>query len=166
MFKNINMNEDAILYELSTKSPIGFLHKEVIQITSKGINYTNTGLASAVAKENIFVPYDQIAAVEVLKILLGIQVNFIITSTSGKKLRLQQVDKEQADRAKEIIYEAQKKSINSNLKNANTQEINNSNNSSEKIDVADQLLKLSNLKDAGIISQEEFDNQKKKLLGL
>ena len=160
------MNEDNILYELTTRSAVGFLHKEVIQITEKGINYTNTGLASAVAKENIFVPYDQIAAVEVLKILLGLQVNFIITSTSGKKLRLQQVDREQAERAKEIIYEAQKKSINSNLKNSSPPDNSTTINNSDKIDIADQLLKLSNLKDAGIISQEEFDSQKKKLLSL
>ena len=158
------MNEDNILYELSTRSPVGFLHKEVIQITSKGINYTNSGLASAVAKENIFVPYDQIAAVEVLKILLGLQVNFIITSTSGKKLRLQQVDKEQAERAKEIIYEAQKKALNDKLRN--TSSVDNSFSSNNPtIDVADQLLKLSKLKESGIITQDEFEMQKKKLLG-
>ena len=159
------MNEDNILYELSTRNVVGFLHKELIQITEKGVVFTNTGLASAIAKESIFIPYDQIAAVEVLKLFLGIQVNFIITSTSGKKLRLQQVDKEQAERAKEIIYEAQKKSINSNLKNFDSNNT-SSNIVSEKIDVADQLLKLSNLKDAGIISQDEFDSQKRKLLGL
>jgi hypothetical protein len=160
------MNEDNILYELSTRNVVGFLHKELIQITEKGVVFTNTGLASAIAKESIFIPYDQIAAVEVLKLFLGIQVNFIITSTSGKKLRLQQVDKEQAERAKEIIYEAQKKSINSNLKNFDSNNNTSSNIVSEKIDVADQLLKLSNLKDAGIISQDEFDSQKRKLLGM
>ena len=159
------MNEDNILYELSTRSPVSFLHKEVIQITSKGINYTNSGLASAVAKENIFVPYDQIAAVEVLKILLGLQVNFIITSTSGKKLRLQQVDKEQAERAKEIIYESQKKALNDKLRNTNTNDNSFSNNNTSTIDVADQLLKLSKLKESGIITQDEFEAQKKKLLG-
>ena len=160
------MSEDNILYELSTRSPVGFLHKELIQITEKGVNYTNTGLASAVAKENIFIPYDQIAAVEVLKLFLGLTVNFIITSTSGKKLRLQQVDKEQAERAKEIIYESQKNLINSNLRNINSANNIASNQNSDKIDVADQILKLSTLKDSGIISQEEFDSQKRKLLGM
>jgi hypothetical protein len=34
------------------------------------------------------------------------------------------------------------------------------------VDVADQLLKLARLKEQGILSQEEFDGEKKRLLGL
>lgn len=34
------------------------------------------------------------------------------------------------------------------------------------VDVADQLLKLAQLKDQGILTQEEFDGEKKRLLGL
>lgn len=36
----------------------------------------------------------------------------------------------------------------------------------QPVDVADQLLKLSQLKDQGILTQEEFDGEKKRLLGL
>jgi hypothetical protein len=36
----------------------------------------------------------------------------------------------------------------------------------QQVDVADQLGKLAALKDQGILTQEEFDTQKKKLLGL
>ncbi len=35
-----------------------------------------------------------------------------------------------------------------------------------QVDVADQIEKFARLKDQGILTQEEFDNQKKKLLGL
>lgn len=36
----------------------------------------------------------------------------------------------------------------------------------QQVDVADQLEKFARLKEQGILTQEEFDNQKKKLLGL
>ena len=36
----------------------------------------------------------------------------------------------------------------------------------QQVDIADQLGKLATLKDQGILTQEEFDTQKKKLLGL
>lgn len=92
--------------------------------------------------------------------MFGIQYDFAISTTSGKKIKLTNVHQDQAERAKDLIYESQKKLLSSAVfKNVNA-DLNTSN-----IDVADQLLKLSKLKDAGILSQDEFDLQKKKILG-
>ena len=41
---------------------------------------------------------------------------------------------------------------------------NNNNNSNSGVDFTEQLLNLAKLKDAGILSQEEFDEQKAKIL--
>jgi hypothetical protein len=59
----------------------------------------------------------------------------------------------------QLQQEHQKKNTSSN--NNQPQESSNS-----TIDVADQLEKLSNLKDKGILTQAEFDIQKQKLLGM
>jgi hypothetical protein len=153
------MSDDTVLYELTTKGLAG-IHTDVLEITSKGVNYTNRGLASSLAKRDTFIPYDQISSVEVLKLLFGMQYDFSISTTSGKKIKLTNVHQDQAERAKDLIYESQKKLVSSAvLKNVNT------NSNTSNIDVADQILKLSKLKDAGILSQEEFDLQKKKILG-
>ena len=59
-----------------------------------------------------------------------------------------------------MIYESQQKLLNTN------NVIVNQNSQSYNINVADQIAKLSALKANGILTQEEFDSQKKKLLGL
>jgi hypothetical protein len=155
------MAEEQILCEVSTKSQLtSLVHKEVIEVHQKGVNYTTKGATSIVAKQNIFIPFDQIAVVQVVKLFMGLQFDFIITSTSGKKLHVRDVYKDQAEKAKQIINESQQR-----LANAGSQP-SSSNEYSSTIDVADQLLKLSKLKDAGIISDFEFEAQKKKLLNL
>jgi hypothetical protein len=88
---------------------------------------------------------------------MGIQHDLIITSTSGKKIRIRNLYKDDAEKAKSVIYESQKKSLTSSNNNQNNQ---------GSLDVADQIAKLSSLKDQGILTQDEFDTQKKKLLGL
>jgi len=148
--------DGQILYEISTKGNT-LMYKENLQITDKGINYTTGGAVSLIAKENLFIPYSQIAAVEIIKLIMGIQHDLIITSTSGKKIRLRNLYKDDAEKAKSVIYESQKKSLTSSNNNQNNQ---------GSLDVADQIAKLSSLKDQGILTQDEFDTQKKKLLGL
>jgi len=148
--------DGQILYEISTKLNT-LIYKENLQITDKGINYTTGGAVSLIAKENLFIPYSQIAAVEIIKLIMGIQHDLIITSTSGKKIRLRNLYKDDAEKAKSVIYESQKKSLTSSNNNQNNQ---------GSLDVADQIAKLSSLKDQGILTQDEFDTQKKKLLGL
>jgi hypothetical protein len=148
--------DGQILYEISTKGNT-LMYKENLQITDKGINYTTGGAVSLIAKENLFIPYSQIAAVEIIKLIMGIQHDLIITSTSGKKIRIRNLYKDDAEKAKSVIYESQKKSLTSSNNNQNNQ---------GSLDVADQIAKLSSLKDQGILTQDEFDTQKKKLLGL
>lgn len=147
------------LYEVTTKSQLNSLiKKETINITNNGIYYKTSGVVSVIAQENIYIPYEEIAAVEVLKLLMGMQYDIIITSTSGKKLHLRHVYKEQAYKAQSIINEFREKMKSNKFINSNTEKPNIT-------DVADELLKLSKLKDAGILTQSEFEIQKKKLLG-
>ena len=151
--------EGQILYEISTKGNT-LMYKENLQITDKGINYTTGGAVSLIAKENLFITYSQISAVEIIKLIIGIQHDLIITSTSGKKIRIRNLYKDDAEKAKSVIYESQQKLLNTN------NVVVNQNNQSNIVDVADQIAKLSALKDNGILTQDEFDSQKKKLLGL
>jgi hypothetical protein len=153
------MSNELVLLELSTKGLVG-IHVDVINITSKGVIKTNRGAFSLLSKGDIFIPFDQIAAVEVIKLLMGLQYDFIITSTSGKRLELKNVPREQAETAKNLINESKSKILNINGIN------NMYNDNSSNMDTADQLLKLSKLKDSGILTQEEFDSQKKKILGI
>lgn len=41
------MSENIVLYELTTKGLAG-IHTDVLEITSKGVNHTNRGLASSI----------------------------------------------------------------------------------------------------------------------
>lgn len=50
--------------------------------------------------------------------------------------------------------------VETNNNSKNTEHVNNG------IEIADEILKLHNLKEQGILTEEEFTSQKKKLLGL
>lgn len=161
MASNI-ITTEKVLYEISTLG-FPFLYQEVLEVNDRGINFTNRGLFSFLFKTNLFIPYDQISAFEVSKFLFGLQVDLKITSTSGKTLRMQQVNKSQAEAAREIIYQTKEKTLNNKLKNS-VENINIK--QTETTDVAEQILKLSKLKEDGVITHEQFENQKNKLLNL
>jgi hypothetical protein len=156
------MATGKVLYEISTKG-LTFLYEEILEVNDRGINYTNKGLFSLLKKTNIFIPFDQIAAFEVSKMILGFQTDLIITSTSGKVLNLKNVNKSQAEEAREIIYQSKEKALSSKMKNSSEK---NDSKQTETMDVADQILKLSKLKEAGVITHEQFEIQKNKLLNL
>lgn len=86
------------------------------------------------------IPVHQISSVE-LGIMGHMQV--IIETSGGKKYKIPTTKKNEV---REAIYKAQSGSETSN---------NN---------VADEIKKLSDLKEKGIITQEEFDRKKKQLL--
>jgi hypothetical protein len=154
------MASDRVLYEISTKN-FTFLYEEILEVNERGINYTNKGLFSIFIKTNIFIPYDQISAFEVSKLFLGLQVDLVVTSTSGKVLKIKNVNKSQAEEAREIIYQTKEKALNKKMKNSFE---NNNSNQTGMVDVADQILKLKKLKDEGVLTNEEYENQKNKLL--
>jgi hypothetical protein len=130
-------------------------------ITKEGVEYFAEGIVTALGNKNTFIPWENISSVEVKTILF--QTNFKVFTTSGKTYEVINVEKQVAIEAKELMLqlqqEHQKKVTSSNHKQSHES-------SNSTIDVADQLEKLSNLKDRGIITQSEFDAQKQKLLGL
>ena len=91
------------------------------------------------------IPINQIASVH--QAMMGM-MKVTIETTGGKKFNVPTVKKKEVHRA---IYEAKSK-----------QENGVSNSSSD----ADELLKLNELKEKGILTQEEFDQKKKSILGL
>jgi len=154
------MSESAVLFQLTTKG-LSLVHQGILEITEQGLHYTNKGIGSALNKENLFIPYNEVAAINVEKILMGIQYNFSITSTSGKILKMENVHKEQATKAKAIIQDNQMKFMRKTARNNETGTMNH-----QPVDLADQILKLSKLRDDGILTQEQFETQKQKLLNL
>ena len=90
-------------------------------------------------------PINQIASVQLA--MMGI-MKITLESTGGKKYDIPTLKKKEVQQA---IYDAQARFTGSN-------QIQSSG--------ADELEKLSALKDKGIITQEEFDQKKKQLLGL
>lgn len=86
------------------------------------------------------VPITQIASIQLG--MLGL-MQIIIETTGGKKYKIPTHKKKEV---KEAIYKAQEQ-----LEN-------------QQGSIADELTKLAELKNQGILSQEEFEDQKKKLL--
>ena len=106
--------------------------------------------------DEVFIPMDEITAFDIKKFGFGLQTNLKL-DTATKTRQLPNVKSEEAKIAIDIFTKARSDFRNSQQNNVGNQKENSN-------DLADQLLKLSELKDKGILTQEEFDNQKKKLL--
>jgi len=150
------------LIELRSKSALSkALGTWVIRVTKEGVEYFAEGVVTALGNKNTFVPWENISSVEVKTILF--QTSFKVFTTSGKTYEVINVEKQVAIEARELMLQLQKEHQNTNTisNNKSNQESSNS-----TIDIADQLEKLSKLKDMGILTQVEFDSQKQKLLGM
>lgn len=150
------------LIELRSKSALSkAIGTWVIRVTKEGVEYFADGIITALGNKNTFIPWENISSVEVKTILF--QTNFKVFTTSGKTYEVLNVEKKVAIEANELMLQLQNEHQNKNTSSNNNQILESS---SSTIDVADQIEKLSNLKNKGIITQSEFDAQKQKLLGM
>lgn len=100
--------------------------------------------------------YHQITGVEVkttfakVPLLSPGAAKITIYGTGNQKLEANWIKQEEAQKAEELINERIKRIANQQ----------------SGVSQMDELEKLSNLKDKGVITQEEFDQKKKQLLGL
>ncbi len=83
--------------------------------------------------------------------------NITVESSGGHVIRLMGVPKDDADRVKSIIDDK--------VREANSAPTPQVAQSAPQLDIADQLSKLVALRDSGILTDEEFDTQKRRLLG-
>lgn len=132
-------------FTIKTEAASGI--KGFMEIYDTGIKYSRKVLWS---KEETFVELNNVASLEIddLKALTVDRTNLNLRTKSGKNYQLNTVDLNEAQKAVKIFSELST--------NANKVNVNNN--------IADELLKLNDLKDKGILTQREFDEQKKKLL--
>jgi hypothetical protein len=105
----------------------------------------------------ISIPISQVASVELG--FLGFMCVYVET-TGGKKYMMATFKKKEV---RDAIHKAQALYNNKNFSNDN--DTNNNNlEESNSIGIADELIKLNELKEKGIITELEFEAQKKKLL--
>ncbi|MCL6591936.1 MAG: SHOCT domain-containing protein [Firmicutes bacterium] len=90
------------------------------------------------------IPINQVASIQIG--MMGL-MQIIIESTGGQKYTIPTSKKKEV---KDAIYAAQ--------------EAFNASQGSSNVSIADELTKLAQLKDQGILSESEFEAQKKKLL--
>ena len=91
------------------------------------------------------IPINQIASVQIA--MMGI-LQITLETAGGQKYSIPTTKKKEVQQA---IYDAQARFFGG---------------SKQQTDVADEIAKLNELKEKGIITQEEFDKKKKQLLGL
>ncbi len=91
------------------------------------------------------IPMGQIASVQ---LAMAMMMKITIETTGGQKYPIPTTKKKEVQQA---IYDAQAKST--GIVNSQT-------------DLSDQIFNFKKLKDKGIITQKEFDEKKKQLLGL
>ena len=143
------------LYIVNMKG--GTLSKSIeggsIEIFDMGVKFKRHKLGF---KDEVFVPMDEVNSLDIKTMAFGLQTNLKL-DTSGKTRQLPNVNSKEAKIALEVFSKAQ-----SDFKNIQQNNVDNQKGNSN--DLTDQLLKLSELKDKGILTQEEFDAQKKKLL--
>ena len=146
-------------YELRSKHPLSSLvGTYLLRIEKEGVQYSIEGLIGKIANPQVLIPWENIERIEVQQILWN--TDFVVFSNSGKSFKVPNVEKSAAKNAKELILKLQKEHQSKPSQNLQNVSIPNNPN----IDLVDQLEKLSKLKDSGILTQEEFDEQKTKLL--
>jgi Bacterial PH domain/Short C-terminal domain len=92
-------------------------------------------------------PYENISSFEIGKGILGRSISFF---ASGNKVKMKWINQGEVDKFIEYVREnVGKKSETKSSTNA-----------------ADEIKKLAELKDAGILTEEEFEAKKKQLLGI
>ena len=144
---------DEILLKVMSSSIVGIV-SSVIVVKDDGVHLTFEGAATLFANNNLHIPFENISSINTQKKMLGLVYTLVITEISGKTHEVQDLKKDDALNASKFILEMK----------AYTKEIQQANNNSNSIDFTQQLLNLAKLKDAGVLSQEEFENQKKIIL--
>lgn len=122
----------------------------ILVATSKRLIFIDKGLIYGLKIEDFGL--DKVSSIQYSS---GILTADIVIMASGNAAKIESVDKaagrDFCDKARELLSQ----------KNAAPAAV-----VMEQVDVAGQLEKFAGLKEKGIITQEEFDAQKKKLLGL
>lgn len=78
------MSENIVLYELTTKGLAG-IHTDVLEITSKGVNHTNRGLASSIVKGIHLFPMTRSHQLRSLSYCLVYNMILLYQQHQGKK---------------------------------------------------------------------------------
>jgi hypothetical protein len=149
---------NEILMEIETKG-LG-IDGVKLSIMDDGLHFSKTGIKTILSGANLHVTYKNISSVTLVKKMAGLQYDLVVTEVGGQKHFVEGLSSYDAYEGQRFIQEMQEYvlSLEQNEKN------NNNNNSNSGIDFTEQLLNLAKLKDAGILSQEEFDEQKAKIL--
>lgn len=128
-----------------------------IYLEPTGITIKIPGLFSGETKH---FDYNHIASVEIDTPLIGF--SSITIFAGGTMMAANGFTKAEVKQIQEGIEKGK-----TELKNADTNTTSNDNQvASGTISIADELKKLKDLVDAGVITSEEFDQQKRKMLGL
>lgn len=151
--KNHFMSKE-ILMEVRSSVMMGpIMTKGIVIVKDDGVHITFEGPATFFSNNNTHLPFENISSIDTIKKQLGLYYSLVITEMSGKKHEIQALTKEDAFNSSNFILE---------MKSCTKK--NEVNNNSNNIDFTQQLLNLGKLKDAGILSQEEFEIQKKNIL--
>lgn len=149
------MAEEVLLKVMSSVMMGPIMTKGIIIVKDDGVHLTFEGPMTIITNNNSHIPFENISSVETVKKSLGLYYSVIITEMSGKKHEVQALTKDDAMNSSKFIIEMKAYTKNS-LQN---------NSASNNIDFTQQLLNLAKLKDAGVLTQEEFDKQKNIILG-
>lgn len=129
----------------------------ILVATNKRLVFVDKGILFGLKVEDF--PYDKISSIQYET---GILLGKLTIFTSGNKAIVDNVIKAKV----RVFGDWVRARISSHHDNAIQQSITSQRNSQENINIADQLERLAKLKEQGILTEEEFASQKKKLLGL
>ncbi len=122
--------------------------KQAIDITENGVRGE---VINGLKRTKMTLPYDRIAQVNLHRGVLTATIEIINKGGAGN-LIVKGLDKTEAEKAKALIEN--RMDLSRQTQNSDT-----------KRDVADELQKLASLKDKGVLSEEEFQAAKSKVLG-
>jgi hypothetical protein len=146
---------DEILLEVKSSVMMGpIMTKGIITVKDDGVHLTFEGPRTLFTNNNSHIPFENISSIDTVKKQLGLYYSIIITEMSGHKHEIQALKKDDAMSASKFILEMK----------AYSQKTAQNNYNSNSVDFTQQLLNLAKLKDAGILSQEEFETQKNNIL--
>lgn len=124
----------------------------ILVATNKRLVFVDKGLIFGLKVEDF--PYEKITSIQYKT---GLVLGKITIFASGNKADIENVDKKQTRNFAEYV----RAKITKTTDHA-TKSMSSSNTSS--LDIADQIKKLADLRDSGILTEEEFITQKEKLL--
>jgi hypothetical protein len=104
-------------------------------------------------RTQMFLPYDRIAQVNVMRQMFTSDIEIVNKGGSGN-ISIKTLNKDEAEQASQLINK---------LIHETSQSINRTA-SEQGTDIPSQIKKLAELKEAGIISEAEFENKKTELL--